>query len=472
ISVLNTATNSIYIYDNETMDSSIPLDRFHVVGMKVGADNGQTYVLGNDFSVFKVTNDGQLQVMYNISDALDTEAIFNFKVIDNHVYVSVSGTDGSKTYRFSTDDTAESANAVEVIQGNIVDEETYYQSTLVPEGDYHCGHTCIVTILNKDGTERDRITLRSDNFIVGAQYLGTNTDGNYIIKQYDMDLTDQVEETIRTIDKNHNVVGCVKESEQIMNNLNQVKVIDGNVYELTAAGTEVSIDEIATEHLPEEARFETGLDKNAVAEQQTSATDTAAMTSTDGTAAAAATISRSTIISNAKAYHRQFTWTCSSSNLASLTNWTCPRYVSGAGSYTYMPYCWGGFSTTGEYTSGMSRGGRVGNINTSTAGHVGNTYGLDCSGYVSRCWGLGSKKSTSTLPNVATKITYASLQQGDMIDKAGSHVVLYEKADGNGGYILYEATKWLSMDRVAYTVRSISSLQNSSYVAYRYNNVS
>lgn len=471
ISVLNTATNSIYIYNDGKMDSNVQLDRFDVVGIKVSADNGQTYVLGNDFSVSKITDNGQLDVMYNIANALGTEAIFNFKVIDNDVYVSVSENNGSKTYRFSTDNSVESVDAIEVINGNIVDEQTYYQSTLIPEGDYNCGHTCIVTILNKDGTERDSITLHSDNFIVGAQYLGTNTDGNYIIKQYDMDLTDKVEETIRTIDSNNNIVSCKKASEQIVNSLNQVKAIDGDIYELTATNTGVSVDEIITENLPEEASFQTELDKDAVAEQQTQSTDTVTMKATDITATAA-TISRSTIMSNAKAYHSQFTWTCSSSNLAALANWTRPRYVSGAGSYTYMPYCWGGFSTTKEYTDGMSRGGRVGNINTSTAGHVGNTYGLDCSGYVSHCWGLTSKRSTSTLPNVATKITYASLQQGDMIDKAGSHVVLYEKADGNGGYILYEATKWVSLDRVAHTIRSISSLQSNSYLAYRYNNVS
>ena len=470
ISVLNTATNSIYIYDNRKIDCSIQLDRFDVVGIKVGADNGQTYVLGNDFSVFKVTNDGKLDVMYNIADILRTEAIFNFKVIDNDIYVSVSEADGSKTYRFSTDNSAESVDAVEVINGNIVDEETYYQSTLIPKGDYNCGHTCIVAILNKDGTERDSKTLHSDNFIVGAQYLGTNTDGNYIIKQYDMDLTDKVEETIRTIDRNHNVVGCMKASEQIMNSLNQVKVIDGNIYELTATNAGVSVDQIMTENLPEKASFETELDKDAVAERQMPLADTTTMTATDITVAA--TISRSTIMSNAKAYHNQFIWSCSSSNLAALANWTRPRYVSGAGSYNYMPYCWGGFSTPSQYKAGMTNGGRVGNINTSTAGHVSNTYGLDCSGYVSRCWGLTSKRSTSTLPNVATKIIYASLQRGDMIDKAGSHVVLYEKADGNGGYILYEATKLNSYDRVAYTIRSIASLQNGSYVAYRYNNVS
>lgn len=170
-------------------------------------------------------------------------------------------------------------DGVGVINNNIVDEETYYQSTLIPKGDYDCGHACIVTILNKDGIERDSITLHSDNFIVGVQYLATNTDGNYIIKQYDMDLTDKVEETIRTIDRNHNV-------------------------------------------------------------------------------------------------------------------------VSVAGSCNYMPYCWGGFSTPSQYKAGMTNGGRVGNINTSTAGHVSNTYGLDCSGYVSRCWGLTSKRSTSTLPIV------------------------------------------------------------------------
>lgn len=168
ISILNTAINSIYIYDNGKIDSNIQLDRFDIVGIKVATDNGQTYVLGNDFSVSKVTNDGKLNVMYNIADVLATEAIFNFKVIDNDIYVSVSETDGSKTYRFSTDNSAGSVDAIEVINGNIVDEETYYQSTLIPEGDYNCGHTCIVTVLNKDGSERDSITLHSDNFIVGA----------------------------------------------------------------------------------------------------------------------------------------------------------------------------------------------------------------------------------------------------------------------------------------------------------------
>jgi len=59
-----------------------------------------------------------------------------------------------------------------------------------------------------------------------------------------------------------------------------------------------------------------------------------------------------------------------------------------------------------------------------------------------------------------------------MLDKAGSHVVLFDKSDGSGGYVLYEATKLNSYDRVAHTVRSVSSLQNNSYVAYRYNNVS
>ena len=89
ISILNTAINSIYIYDNGKIDSNIQLDRFDIVGIKVATDNGQTYVLGNDFSVSKVTNDGKLNVMYNIADVLATEAIFNFKVIDNDIYVSV-----------------------------------------------------------------------------------------------------------------------------------------------------------------------------------------------------------------------------------------------------------------------------------------------------------------------------------------------------------------------------------------------
>lgn len=204
---------SICTYDAGNRIPSAQADSTDIVGRKASTDHGQIYVLGNDLSVYRIAADGQHTALYNVADVLGTEAVLNFKVIDGTVYVSVSEPDGVKTYQFPPNYTEAAADNVTVIDGNIVDGGTYYQSTLVPEGEYNCGHTCIVTILQADGTVKDSITLYSDDFIVGAQYLGTDTDGNYIIKQYDMDLTDKVEQTIRTIDQNHKVIRCTPVSD-------------------------------------------------------------------------------------------------------------------------------------------------------------------------------------------------------------------------------------------------------------------
>ena len=118
---------------------------------------------------------------------------------------------------------------------------------------------------------------------------------------------------------------------------------------------------------------------------------------------------------------------------------------------------------------GLNNGGRAGNIIT-RSGKVGNTFGLDCSGYVSRCWGLTSKRSTNTIENVARRISYSSLQPGDALNNAGSHVMLFEKRDSNGDSVLYEATTLQEYDRVSHTVRPKSKVE-SEYKAIRYNGI-
>lgn len=72
--------------------------------------------------------------------------------------------------------------------------------------------------------------------------------------------------------------------------------------------------------------------------------------------------------------------------------------------------------------------------------------------------------------NVAKKINASDLLQGDALNYSGSHIVLFEKFDGAGNYVLYEATTLNSYDRVSHTTRSIFSMGN--YVPIRYNGVS
>ena len=64
----------------------------------------------------------------------------------------------------------------------------------------------------------------------------------------------------------------------------------------------------------------------------------------------------------------------------------------------------------------------------------------DCSGYVSYAWGLTSRKTTYSIPQVAQKVgdqSLYSIQVGDCLDKESSHVVLVSGLtyDGNGNII-------------------------------------
>jgi hypothetical protein len=169
-------------------------------------------------------------------------------------------------------------------------------------------------------------------------------------------------------------------------------------------------------------------------------------------------LTRDTIMSTALSYCNAFHWTCTSANLASPQGWTKPRYIGSAGNYSSMPYCWGGFSSTTAFSTGLANGGRVGNINTSTSAGVSNTFGLDCSGYGSKCRGLSSHYGTGQLGQVSQEISWSALQKGDALLNAGSHVMLYSTTDTYGNYIVYESTMSNGYDRVLINTRSATGL--------------
>jgi hypothetical protein len=95
--------------------------------------------------------------------------------------------------------------------------------------------------------------------------------------------------------------------------------------------------------------------------------------------------------------------------------------------------------------------------------------GVDCAGYVSRCWGLSARRSTYGLMNIDVSLplnNFAELKQGDILCNA-DHAMIFHYRDANGNYVLYESTKLSSYDRVAHTGRTKSSVE-SSYDPYRF----
>lgn len=108
-------------------------------------------------------------------------------------------------------------------------------------------------------------------------------------------------------------------------------------------------------------------------------------------------------------------------------------------------------------------------------------YSTDCSGYVSYAWGLTSRKTTYSIPQIAERVgdqSLYSIQIGDCLDKTTSHVVLISDLvyDGEGNIVALEVmeqtpvitklTRYGAGER-----KSLASFQsyylNGGYVIYR-----
>lgn len=156
-------------------------------------------------------------------------------------------------------------------------------------------------------------------------------------------------------------------------------------------------------------------------------------------------VTRTQIMDNAIPYTTQ-TWTATSANIwngVSCGGKTIqtPSWVK-IGLNTAMPYCWGGWTTTTSMQAYLNYGRSAGDNNTATAfgAEPSCAVGLDCSGFVSRAWALSSKYSTSTLPNVSIPINLSQVQEGDILDYAGSHTRLISSVNVNGSINVLESS--------------------------------
>jgi len=103
-----------------------------------------------------------------------------------------------------------------------------------------------------------------------------------------------------------------------------------------------------------------------------------------------------------------------------------------------VAYKWGGFNTLAEYDAGLSNGKYAADINTS--GVSSYAVGVDCSGFVSRCWQMSRHYSTREMPDITTQ--YANwdlLKPGDAILIPG-HVRLFVNRTLNGYFRVVEAS--------------------------------
>ena len=107
-----------------------------------------------------------------------------------------------------------------------------------------------------------------------------------------------------------------------------------------------------------------------------------------------------------------------------------------------IPYQWGGFSSPQEFDRGLREGKYAGDIYSAEKrrllddGVTKSAVGVDCSGFVSRCWRLPRSYSTRELPQLCEPVSDpAELQPGDIFNRHNAHVQLF------AGWIDPERTK-------------------------------
>jgi hypothetical protein len=99
---------------------------------------------------------------------------------------------------------------------------------------------------------------------------------------------------------------------------------------------------------------------------------------------------------------------------------------------TGMPYKWGGFDTPETFLAGLSEGRAAGDVCTPEkrrlldAAASSQAVGIDCSGFVSRCWNLPRAYSTRTLTSLCEPVSkFSDLKPGDILNASNSHVFLF-----------------------------------------------
>lgn len=136
-----------------------------------------------------------------------------------------------------------------------------------------------------------------------------------------------------------------------------------------------------------------------------------------------------------------------------------------------MAYKWGGFDTPKTFHEGLSKGKKAGDVANSykirldDAAVSQGSVGVDCSGFVSRCWGLCKPVSTRNLPSISHAVTWDELRLGDILLKRG-HVVMFVARKGNV-IVGYESGAFPSW-RVRRYAMTINYMKNDGYSPWRY----
>ena len=137
-----------------------------------------------------------------------------------------------------------------------------------------------------------------------------------------------------------------------------------------------------------------------------------------------------------------------------------------------VPYSWGGFDTPEDFLRKLNDGWLAGNVPRGRDARASSySTGIDCSGLVSRSWGLPRPYSTRELPAISVKLeTFSALEPGDILNKSNGHVLLFEGfGDSTRSRVkVIEAGAWDGgPSKVVESEYSLEQLQHDGFVPLR-----
>lgn len=316
-----------------------------------------------------------------------------------------------------------------------------------------------------------KITVKVKNVLGGLSVLGTRPDGDFFVLVEELSDTHvlQVDQTVRKYSRDGSLLGMARVplAERYTYVRNGVAVApDGNVYALITRPDRADVIRLQFSRslmpiLPPAKLTPTVTRKPVVAETGSEQKSTAL--------AALGCRSRDDMINMAWSYINNWTYLTNTNLNRSCKGRQKPSYLVNAseGWFSSVPYDWGGEDTPDEFNQHMAQGLAAGDLDDTAIEEC--SQGVDCSGFVSRCWGINAAQRLSTrgLPNASYPITLSQVQKGDIFNLYDEHVVMVESIVSNGVMTL-EATAFNSYDRAVYIYNGWSRFNR--YKFYKYKN--
>ncbi len=133
---------------------------------------------------------------------------------------------------------------------------------------------------------------------------------------------------------------------------------------------------------------------------------------------------------------------------------------------TGVAYKWGGWDTPEAFAAGLRKGRAAGDVYTADkrrkggAAVSGDCVGIDCSGFVSRCWALKNRESTSSLGGISKRLdSPTDLKPADVMNAAGGHVILFVRwlDSGKKRALFYEAAPFSKTRSIEHDVAELTA---------------